>query len=54
LEDPAYQVRMMAAEALGEIGSSASSALEALKIAEKDSRAEVVDAARLAIRKITK
>lgn len=54
LEDPAYQVRMMAAEALGEIGSSASSALEALKIAEKDSRAEVVDAARIAIRKITK
>ncbi len=54
LEDPAYQVRLMAAEALGEIGPDAKAALDALKKAQNDKRGEVVDAARLAIKTISK
>ena len=54
LEDPAYQVRLMAAEALGEIGPDAKAALDALKKAQNDKRGEVVDSARLAIKSISK
>jgi HEAT repeat protein len=54
LEDPAYQVRLMAAEALGEIGPDAKAALDALKKAQNDKRGEVVDAARFAIKTISK
>lgn len=54
LEDPAYQVRLAAAEALGEIGTEAKAAIDALKKAQNDKRAEVVDAARLSLKKITK
>jgi hypothetical protein len=45
---------LAAAEALGEIGTEANAAIDALKKAQNDKRAEVVDAARLSLKKITK
>jgi len=44
----------MAAEALGEIGADAKPALDALKKAQNDKRGDVIDAARVAIKKIAK
>jgi HEAT repeat protein len=53
LADEAVEVRLVAVEALGRLGSVARGALSALKETEKnDSRAEVRDAAAEALKKI--